>query len=136
MSISNVHIASSSSEPKLSGPDGPYARFEQNRFELLYVNKSGNLIRESRSPELNSIICRVDNESEDSFEVSLHAPAHIEHPQSEYPAPGSIVVISDIEGNFNALYSLLVSNKVMNPGFMWTFNDSDVVMIGHVHDED
>src|SRR5712675_2090108 len=104
MSMNSPHIISESSEPKLSGPDGPYAKLEQNRLELIFVNKLGNVIRESRNLKFNSIICEVDNNSEDSFVISLHAPFHIEQPASEYSASGSIAVISDIEGNFDALY--------------------------------
>src|SRR5580765_3118154 len=116
MSTSSSHIMSVSSEPTLSGPDGPYVKFEQNKLELIFVNKSGKVIRESRSPKLNSIICKVDNDREDSFVISLQVPPPVEQPASEYSAPKSIVVISDIEGNFDALYNLLVSNEIINSG--------------------
>jgi len=135
MSTYSPHIISEPSEPKLSGPDGPYAKFEQNRLELIFFNKSGNVIRESRSPKFNSIICEVDNYSEDSFVISLHAPFHIEQPASEYPASRSIAVISDIEGNFDAFYSLLLSNEIINSDFEWIFNDNDLVILGDVTDK-
>jgi len=124
-----------SPEPKLTGPDGPYAKVEQNRLELLFVSKSGNVIRESRSPKLNSIICNVANDSEDSFVVSIQVTPPIEQPASEYAAPRSIVVISDIEGNFDALYSLLLSNKIISSDFEWTFNDNDLVILGDATDK-
>jgi len=124
-----------SAEPKLSGADGPYAKLEQNRLELIFVSKSGNVIRESRSPKLNSIICHVDNDSEDSFVLSLQPTLPVEQPPSEYSAPRSIVVISDIEGNFDALYSLLVSNEIINSNFEWIFNDNDLVILGDATDK-
>lgn len=134
MKTFNSHIAPTSLEPRLSGPDGPYVRLENNRLELLCVNKSGNVVTESRSPKLNSIICWVDNTSEDSFVVSLQSSMHIEQLPSEYQAPRSIVVISDIEGNFDALSNLLISNEIINSCFEWIFKDNDLVILGDATD--
>src|SRR5258708_7482235 len=135
MSTYSPHILSASSAPKLSGPDGPYAKFEQNRLELIFVDKAGNVLRESRGLKFNSIICKVDNYSEDSFVISLNAPFHFEQPVSEYSASRSIAVISDIEGNFDAFYRLLLSNEIINSDFEWIFNDNDLVILGDVTDK-
>jgi hypothetical protein len=117
---------------KFEGPDGPYAKYVDDQVELLYVDKEGDVVKKAVNP-LNSIACAIDDMH--SFTFSLQGPSASEQPKSVYPAPDSIVVIADIEGNFNALYSLLVRHYVMNYNFEWTFKDNSLVILGDVTDK-
>jgi hydrogenase maturation factor len=45
------------------------------------------------------------------------------------------VVVSDIEGNFNALHSLLIANGVMNQQFEWIYQDGHLVVLGDLVDK-
>jgi len=74
----------------------------------------------------------VDNEDRDAFLVPIMA--QIKAPKSTYKQPEKLLAISDIEGNFNAFYSLLVSNGVMDKQYNWTYEEGHLVLIGDFMD--
>ena len=47
-----------------------------------------------------------------------------------YEKPDKLIAISDIEGNFNTFYNLLVVNGVIDSTFNWTFDDGHLVLLG------
>jgi hypothetical protein len=50
--------------------------------------------------------------------------------RSIYDSVAEVIVISDIEGNFNALYNFLIANKVMDKNYNWIFGSGHVVFLG------
>jgi len=70
----------------------------------------------------------VPNKDNDFFYVDLKDSLEVE--QSTYDSPSKILAISDIEGNFDGLYSFLISNKVIDKDYNWTFGDGHVVFLG------
>jgi len=121
-------------ERKLNGPDGPYARYNGDQVELLCTNEAGEVVTQ-RMDFGKPIMCTVDNETKDSFYITLRDPSVNERLKSVYPASNSIIIIADIEGNFNAFYSLLVSHAIMSTNFEWTFGDKDLVILGDAMDK-
>jgi len=123
-------------EPELSGHDGPYLMMQgANEYKLVRVNGEGDIITERKSVIPDSIFCTVQNEEEDSFTVSLKEIAQPISFDHTFPASRSTLVISDIEGNFNALYGLLLSNEVIDLNYNWTFGNNDLVILGDVTDK-
>ncbi len=107
----------------LGGPDGPY--IEGSR--LYYINRS----KEMEVHELerqDRIKVYVDNEDQDSFEVELREK--YESNGEIFEMPPVLLALSDIEGNYDAFYSLLISAGVMNEGYDWTFGIGHLVLIG------
>jgi hypothetical protein len=135
MKTSNSNINMMHPKLKLDGPDGPYARYKDDQVEVLYVNQQCEIVTDSVNPLLNTITCAVGNETNDSFAISIHDPSLNQPLDSVYPAPNSIITIADIEGNFNALYSLLLSHQVINEKFEWTFGNNDLVILGDAVDK-
>jgi hypothetical protein len=80
---------------------------------------------------INSQI-HVRTGSGSSFEVTLvkdHKIGSWDHVSSD-----SIVVISDIDGNFDAFVSFLQGNHVIDKNFNWTFGDNRLVLLGDFFD--
>jgi hypothetical protein len=81
-----------------------------------------------RKPGPDSIKIIVHNKDKDSFYVALKDSLSIEKPV--YESVSKIIAISDIEGNFNGLYSFLIANKVMDKNYNWIFGNGHVVFLG------
>jgi hypothetical protein len=64
----------------------------------------------------------------ETFDVKLKTKLQVE--RSEWGKPRKQLVISDIEGNFAAFRKLLVSNKVIDNNFNWTFGEGHLLLIG------
>src|SRR6478736_2142713 len=124
--MSNSNLDMMPPELKLNGPDGPYARYNGDQVELLCTNEAGEVVTQ-RVDFGKPIKCMVDNETKDSFSITLRDPSVNERLKSVYPASNSIIIIADIEGNFNAFYSLLVSHEIMSTNFEWTFGDNELM---------
>jgi len=123
-------------ELELSGHDGPYLMTEgKDSFKLIRVNRDSEIIMETKSPLPDSLYCVVENEYEDAFTVSLNGivPPTISA-NCIFPATSTLLVISDIEGNFNAFNGLLLSNDVIDLNYNWTFADNALVILGDVTD--
>ena len=68
----------------------------------------------------------------DSFNFILKDEYRV--PKTIYKAPEKILVTSDIEGNFNAFYSMLVSSGVMDKNYNWTFGNGHLAICGDMVD--
>jgi cytochrome oxidase Cu insertion factor (SCO1/SenC/PrrC family) len=55
-------------------------------------------------------------------------------PQSEYDRPEKLLVLSDIEGNFDAIRKLLQANKIIDGNFNWIFGKGHLVFAGDMFD--
>jgi hypothetical protein len=83
---------------------------------------------QTKNPNTDSIKVVVPNKDKDSFYVKLKDTLRIE--PSVYDSASKILAISDVEGNFNGLYSFLISNNVIDENYNWTFGDGHVVFLG------
>jgi hypothetical protein len=83
---------------------------------------------QTKNSNTDSIKVVVPNKDKDSFYVKLKDTLRVE--PSVYDSVSRIIAISDIEGNFNGLYSFLISNNVMDENYNWTFGDGHVVFLG------
>jgi len=120
----------------LRSVDGPYLFRHKKKGKVLRVVQGGEtfqLIEESidLNKEIN-LECVVDNEDRDAFLVPIMR--QIKAPKSTYKQPKKLLAISDIEGNFNAFYSLLISNEVMDTQYNWTYGEGHLVLIGDFMD--
>lgn len=113
-------------EVNYQGLDGPYLYQNDTIKKVYYVTEQNSLVEEKFS-KIDSLIVKVSNDDKDIFFVK---PAVIENEKSIYKLPCKIIAISDIEGNFNALSSFLISNGVINKNFEWTFDKGHLVLLG------
>ena len=112
---------------KLRGIDGPYI-FDSIQYD---VNRINTVIKNTVNKN-DAILVRVNNQDKDSFQIALKDSFQNEY--DEYEMPSKLVAISDIEGNFNAFYSFLVSNGVIDHKYNWIFGDGHLVLNGDFFD--
>ena len=79
-----------------------------------------------------SIKILVDNPIFEPFSVDLRLDP--EPVPTSYAQPSKITVVADIEGNFSALYSLLVAQGIIDEKGNWTYGDGHLVMLGDLFD--
>ena len=99
----------------------------KSAINTYYVNGHDQLFKEV-GPKRDTIKITVPNKDKDSFYVELKDSLTID--RSTYDNVSKIIEISDIEGNFNALYSFLISNKVIDKNYNWIFGNGHVVFLG------
>jgi len=67
-----------------------------------------------------------------NFEVKLQSSLHNE--PVEFKQPDRLLALSDIEGEFEALRKLLLSNKVIDEQYNWIFGNGHLVICGDLFD--
>lgn len=121
---------------ELKGYDGPYlSRVVENGIYSVVVDDSKghfDIFTNTFAASDSVFECRVDNEDRDRF--SFVVQKNVQPQPGSYDSPDRIIALSDIEGNFNALYSLLLSNGVMNTSYQWIFGKNHLVIGGDVMD--
>ncbi|MEL6675254.1 MAG: metallophosphoesterase [Bacteroidota bacterium] len=119
---------------QLRGVDGPYVFTRKGYKEIIRVQKRKRLggygINRERIPvdSLPLLKVVVDNQDQDSFFVQLR-DKYIT-PPTHYEEPENLLAIGDIEGNFNAFYSLLINNRIMDSSYNWTYGKGHLVLVG------
>ena len=120
----------------LHSVDGPYLFRDQSGAKVVQVVQSAtqyHILEESIDlSKPTTLTCTVDNEDRDVFTIPILPK--IKSPKSTYKQPEKLLAISDIEGNFNAFYSLLVANGVMDKAYNWTYGRGHLVLIGDFMD--
>lgn len=121
----------------LNSVDGPYIFDLNDKVRIVSVNqiKDSDFKITTKIEKINKdklFNCEVDNLESDKFSFSLIRDYKI--PKWIYGQNEKIFVTSDIEGNFNALYSLLVGNNIIDQNFNWTFDKGHLVICGDMFD--
>ncbi len=123
-------------EATLRAVDGPYIYEHENNLTVITVEKGNDssyyINKRDIRKKNKEFKCEVNNEDNDVFSFSLMS-SHI-IPEHTYKAQDKIFATSDIEGNFNTFYSLLVGNKIMDTDFNWTFGNGHLVIAGDMVD--
>ncbi len=108
---------------RLQGTDGPYVIGDQ----VYRVTQDGQFLQHSiRRGDTLTVI--VDNADEDQFPIVLQDT--LTPPPDRYDMPERMLVMSDIEGNFNAFAGLMQKHGVIDDQFKWTFGAGHLVLTG------
>lgn len=113
--------------------DGPYVRrLPDARFEVMRIAPRGGRFigeRTTLAATANaSIDVTADNVQRTRFTVRLRAPA--DPPPATSEQPSRMLLLSDLEGDFDAFVSLLQSQQVIDDALRWTFGDGHLVLAG------
>jgi Calcineurin-like phosphoesterase. len=122
-------------DPWQAGTDGPLVFYRGPEIVVKYVVVRDTaarvkILKFSSKSEV-SLTCQVP-ESGDSFTFMLRDDYRDE--ETFYPAPAKLLALSDIEGNFSALKTMLLGAKVMDKQFRWTFGAGHLVLVGDFFD--
>lgn len=118
--------------------DGPYLLYKGNQLLVKQVKHSpeGATATESsyELSEKQNLVINVEfsNAVEKNFQVKLKSSLNNE--PSAWAQPDQLLFLSDIEGEFDALRNLLLSNKVINKKYEWIFGKGHLVICGDLFD--
>ncbi|WP_452223174.1 metallophosphoesterase [Lacinutrix chionoecetis] len=109
---------------EFNGNDGPYIINDT----LLYSVNTQNRLTVTPFFNRDSIAVIVDNKAKDTFYIGLEKGYTT--PNTVYSSHDKVMVISDIEGNFNAFYSFLYANKIIDKNYNWIYGNGHLVLGG------
>lgn len=113
--------------------DGPYVLYRNDSVFVNYIEDSAGVksvrTENAVASAKNMISLQVNTDiAGKTFTVQLKPKLSTE--KSEYNGIKNMLVISDIEGNFEALRKLLQGNRVIDDNFNWTYGKDHLVLIG------
>jgi hypothetical protein len=115
--------------------DGPHVFYRGNKILVKYVLRrdTGFIAKTLTFDEKKdiSLTCQVP-ETGDSFSFLLRD--NLNESPTSYPTPSRLLALSDIEGDFLALKTMLIGAKVIDNKFNWTFGDGHLVLLGDFFD--
>jgi hypothetical protein len=118
--------------------DGPYVFYRGDSIVVKSFDridgKIQQIIKSYSISEKKKIIlfCKIDNDFNLPFKFRLNKNILIS--KCSYPPVNKIVALSDYEGNFRGLYSMLLSSGVINKNYNWTFGKNHLVFDGDIFD--
>ena len=126
-----IYIKPQSIEPTTI--DGPYVLYRNDSVFIKYIedNSGTRSVKTDSMPASmrNSINLQVNTDVPGkTFSVQLKQKLSEE--KSEFKGVKKMLVISDIEGNFEAFRKLLQGNQVIDENFNWTFGKDHLVLAG------
>lgn len=107
----------------LNGIDGSYI-FEHQLYE---VNKD-NKFQTRTINRKDSLLVKVKNSDNDQFTFQLKDS--ITSKPDVYRLPEKLIVMSDIEGNFDGFSSFLINNGVVDKNLDWIFGSGHLLLNG------
>lgn len=107
----------------LNGIDGPYI-VENQLYEVTKENKFQQRTIKRKDP----LLVKVNNADNDQFTVTLSDSINFQ--PDNYQMPEKLIVMSDIEGNFDGFSSFLINNGVIDKSFNWIFGNGHLLLNG------
>ncbi|WP_407490328.1 metallophosphoesterase [Elizabethkingia anophelis] len=132
-SISLCSVQGQEKRP-VNSSDGPYVTYKGDSI-LVQQIEAGNQKKEhylQKNKKAIKLRISFSDAPEKNFEVKLKQ--NISNEPSVTAQPKKMLVLSDIEGEFDALRELLLANKVINKKYEWTFGDGHLVICGDLFD--
>ena len=113
--------------------DGPYLFYEMNGINS-YVGSVDNDGFQYKVQRLDSnATVSVETPIEGlSFDVQIKSEHNID--TSHFNLPSKVFAISDVEGNFDFLYRILIAQNIIDENLNWTFGDGHLVILGDTFD--
>jgi hypothetical protein len=113
--------------------DGPYVTYREEKVFVNYiVEQAGTktVVADSTPVTDKKNITLSVNTDVPGKTFAVQLKNELTEEVAEYAAPEKLLVISDIEGNFEAFSNLLQFNGVIDTGFNWTFGNGHLVLTG------
>lgn len=112
--------------------DGPYVFYEPACLKVISLEKGKTEISFIDDVTEAELICHTDDTQPDEFTIRIRNQLFSD--DSFHPLAEKILVTSDIEGNFYALKSILMANRVIDEHFNWEFGKGHLVLLGDMID--
>ena len=129
-----IHAGVISDDLRTAG-DGPYVFYQGERVVVKYIvpRDSGLRVVTQQFSSRESVVltCSVP-ETGDHFSFPLISS--IELPPTRYERPERALVLSDIEGNFRALKTMLYGAGVIDRQLNWSYGNGSLILTGDFFD--
>jgi hypothetical protein len=116
--------------------DGPYVLYSNTQAFIGRINLKDTVpvaVVDSFTDKSKVVLkVNIDRHPEWDFEVKLKSAIDI--PVATAKKPAELLVLSDIEGAFEPFRNLLISNKVVDEKYNWTFGNGALVIDGDLFD--
>jgi hypothetical protein len=113
--------------------DGPYVLYSNDSVFVNYIeDNSGvkSVKTDAKPTSMKSGITLQVNTDMPGKTFNVQLKQKLSEEKSEYKGVKKMLVISDIEGNFEAFRKLLQGNQVIDENFNWTFGKDHLVLAG------
>ena len=113
--------------------DGPYVLYSNDSVFVNYIDDNSgvkSVKTDAKPASMKSGITLQVNTDIPGKTFSVQLKQKLSEEKSEYKGVKKMLVISDIEGNFEAFRKLLQGNKVIDENFNWTFGKDHLVLSG------
>lgn len=107
----------------LNGIDGPYI-IENQLYEVTKENK----FQQRTINRKDALLVKVNNADNDLFTVTLNDSINFQ--PDNYQMPEKLILMSDIEGNFDGFSSFLINNRVIDKNFNWIYGNGHLLLNG------
>jgi calcineurin-like phosphoesterase family protein len=113
--------------------DGPYVLYRNDSIFVNYIEG------DSVSASLKTDALKLSGKDNISLRINTDLPGKtftvklkpkLANEKAEYKKVGKMLILSDIEGNFEAFRKLLQANHVIDNDYNWTFEKNHLVLIG------
>ena len=117
--------------------DGPYVFRDAHGYTVVETVLSGDAWRLQMlhlpAQPLPTITVRVGNAADTRFDVPLRPPAHAQR-ADDPDNPPRLLMLSDMEGQFDRFVALLRAQGVIDAGLHWTYGRSHIALVGDLVD--
>src|SRR5688572_7586153 len=113
--------------------DGPYVLYRNDSVFVNYIVDSSGVKavrRDSMSSSAKNKVNLQINTDLPGKTFAVQLKQKLSNEKSEWNGVKKMLVISDIEGNFEAFRKLLQGNQVIDENFNWTFGKDHLVLVG------
>lgn len=131
--FNSIFFSQSENDSSSFSPDGPVIIYSDNKI-LSYSIAPHKREFSAAAKEITKddiLTCYIDDTRE-SFSFRLKENIQVE--SSVYPLPEKMLVISDIEGNFNGFSMILKGAGVISDNYNWSFGNGHLVLAGDFFD--
>ncbi len=118
--------------------DGPYVTYNEGTVEVRRIDEQNgirkSIVQTFKEDEKKGqpLAITFSNHPEWNFSVPLRTTIEIE--PAEFGQPENMMVLSDIEGEFEAFRTLLLVNNVIDTNYTWIFGKGHLVICGDLFD--
>ena len=114
--------------------DGPYVSYRNDSVFIQSVEQGKVVKDSSRSNKSKPIQLTVHFPTHDNWNFRVNLKPAIQNEPSEFPQPEKLLVLSDIEGEFEGFRKILIGNGVIDESYNWTYGKGHVVICGDLFD--
>jgi hypothetical protein len=120
----------SDNDTSVAAADGPLVFHSGNKILVYGIKSVGRELKTECDTFLNEnkLLLQSGSDAGRSFTFYLKDSLEVEH--TDYELPEKMLILSDIEGNLDAFSSILISAKVVDSAFNWTFDKGHLVLVG------